>query len=292
MKLWSIIGNSQRLDGGAMFGNVPKAMWSKWLQPDEQNRIPLACRALLAEPINGKTVLFETGIGAFFDPKLRERFGVVEDRHVLLENLAAAGFQPDDIDVVVLSHLHFDHAGGLLQAWQPDAEPELVFNKARFVISRAAWERACDPHPRDRASFIPALIDLLRSSGRLELVDGEHCDSLGDAVRFHYSEGHTPGLLLSEIVGPGNHGGLLFCADLIPGRAWVHLPVTMGYDRYPEKLIDEKRALLIDLMQREVRLFFTHDAECALARVVSADGSRFSTDHEVTELHARALGEH
>lgn len=297
MKLWSIMGNSQRLDGGAMFGNVPKAMWSKWVEPDAENRIPLACRALLAQPINGKTVLFETGIGAFFEPKLRQRFGVVEDRHVLLESLAAAGFNPDDIDVVVLSHLHFDHAGGLLTAWKPDGPPELIFKRARFVVSRAAWTRACQPHPRDRASFIPELVDLLSSSGRLELVDGEHCDSLGDAVRFHYSEGHTPGLLLSEIVGreivgAENHGGLLFCADLIPGRAWVHLPVTMGYDRFPEKLIDEKRSLLTDLMQREVRLFFTHDAECALARVVSPDGKRFGTDHEVAELHARALGEH
>ena len=292
MKLWSILGNSQRLDGGAMFGNVPKAMWSKWVEPDAENRIPLACRALLAQPINGKTVLFETGIGAFFEPKLRQRFGVVEDRHVLLENLSAAGFAPEDIEVVVLSHLHFDHAGGLLSAYQANSEPELVFPNARFVVSEAAWQRACNPHFRDRASFIPELTGLLEASGRLERVDGEHCDSLGAAVRFHYSQGHTPGLLLSEIVGPDGHGGLLFCADLIPGRAWVHLPVTMGYDRYPEKLIDEKRELLSDLMQREVRLFFTHDAECALARVVSQDGKRFGTDHEVAELHARALGQH
>ena len=292
MKLWSILGNSQRLDGGAMFGNVPKAMWSQWVAPDEVNRVPLACRALLASPLNGKTVLFETGIGAFFEPKMRQRFGVVEDRHVLLKNLAAAGFSPDDIDVVVLSHLHFDHAGGLLNAWAADRQPELIFKKATFVVSQAAWERACQPHPRDRASFIPELTGLLKDSGRLELVDGEHCESLGRAVRFHFSDGHTPGLLLSEIVGSDNHGGLLFCADLIPGRAWVHLPVTMGYDRYPELLIDEKRELLNDLMRRDVRLFFTHDAECALARVVSADGKRFSTEHEVAELHARALGEH
>jgi glyoxylase-like metal-dependent hydrolase (beta-lactamase superfamily II) len=114
MKLWSIMGNSQRLDGGAMFGNAPRAMWSQWLPPDEQNRVPLACRTLLASPLNGKTVLFETGIGAFFEPKMRERFGVVEDRHVLLDSLAEAGFSHEDIDVVVLSHLHFDHAGGLL----------------------------------------------------------------------------------------------------------------------------------------------------------------------------------
>ena len=109
MKLWSLIGNSQKLDGGAMFGNVPRAMWAKWSPPDDENRIELACRALLASPLNGKTVLFEAGIGAFFEPKLRERYGVVEERHVLFDSLAAAGFKPEDIDVVVLSHLHFDH---------------------------------------------------------------------------------------------------------------------------------------------------------------------------------------
>ena len=91
MKLWSILGNSQKLDGGAMFGNVPKGMWEKWIRPDEQNRIPLACRALLADGLNGKRVLFETGIGAFFEPKLRDRYGVQEDRHVLLDSLRAAG---------------------------------------------------------------------------------------------------------------------------------------------------------------------------------------------------------
>ena len=118
MKLWSLMGNSQKLDGGAMFGNAPRALWGRWAAPDDENRIDLACRALLATPLNGRTVLFEAGIGAFFDPKLRERYGVVEDRHVLLDSLAAAGFKPSDIDVVVLSHLHFDHAGGLLQPYE------------------------------------------------------------------------------------------------------------------------------------------------------------------------------
>ncbi len=116
MKAWSLLGNSQKLDGGAMFGNAPKAMWEKWVQVDEQNRIDLACRALLVEGINGKRVLFETGVGAFFEPKLRERFGIQQAGHVLLDELAKIGFTDADIDVVVLSHLHFDHAGGLLGA--------------------------------------------------------------------------------------------------------------------------------------------------------------------------------
>ncbi len=294
MKLWSILGNSQQLDGGAMFGNAPRAMWANWLAPDEQNRIPLACRALLASPLNGKTVLFETGIGAFFEPKLRERYGVVEERHVLIESLRAAGFEHEDIEVVVLSHLHFDHAGGLLAPWQEGRAPELLFPNATFLVSAACWDRARAPHQRDRASFITELPDLLEASGRLELVDSTYSKTLGETVRFHYSDGHTPGLMLAEIVGPERiggeaHGGVVFCADLIPGRPWVHVPITMGYDRNAELLIDEKRDFLDDKLARNVHLFFTHDPECALAQVTRDAKGKFGTAHEVAELHARAL---
>ena len=163
MRISSIEGNRQWLDGGAMFGNAPR---------------------------------------------LRTQYGVFEDEHVLLRSLEARGISHEDID---------------------------------------AWERARNPHPRDRASFIPELTSLLESSGRLELVEGEYSPTLGSAVRFEFSHGHTPGLMLAEI---GGDGGIVFCADLIPARPWVHLPITMGYDRYPEQLVDEKRAFLEDKLGR------------------------------------------
>src|SRR5690606_6501625 len=147
----------------------------------------------------------------------------------------------------------------------------------RFIVGQRAWERAKNPHPRDRASFIPELNALLEASGRLELVAGERSALLGDAVRFGWSDGHTPGLMLAEI---GREGGFVFCSDLIPGRPWVHLPITMGYDRYPERLIDEKRAFLEDKIARGVRLYFTHDPACASALPVRDERGRYGVAAE------------
>lgn len=260
-----------------MFGNAPKPMWEKWIPPDERNRIPLACRCAVVRD-DDRVVLLESGIGAFFAPNLRERYGVVEDRHVLLESLRDIGISPEDVDVIVLSHLHFDHAGGILSAHREGEQPSLVFPNASYVVGAEAWQRAIQPHSRDRASFIPGLTDLLVTTGRLELAAGDRSELLGDGFRFHRSSGHTPGLLLTEVDMPA--GPVVFAADLIPGKAWVHLPITMGYDRYPEMLIDEKASLLTSLIERRGRLFFTHDPVTALATVAKDERGRFHTVDE------------
>lgn len=275
-RIWSIEGNHQKLDGGAMFGNAPRALWERWAVPDERNRIDLACRCLLVQD-GDRRILLEAGIGAFFSPTHRDRYGVLESEHVLLASLAAAGVTHEDIDVVVLSHLHFDHAGGLLSAWENGKSwtPKLLFPKAKFLVGRAAWDRARAPHSRDRASFVPELNAQLEASGRLELVDGPTSPTLGEGWTFHFSDGHTPGLMLAEVAG--SRGPIVFASDLIPGRAWVHTSISMGYDRFPELLLDEKRALLDNLVARRGRVFFTHDPECAMAWITRDEAGRYGS---------------
>ncbi|KIV65599.1 SoxH-like protein [Pseudomonas sp. FeS53a] len=271
--LTTLTGNSQKLDGGAMFGNAPRALWERWMAPDALNRIDLGCRALLVRE-GERNVLVETGIGAFFSPDLKQRYGVQESHHVLLDSLAAVGLGHADIDVVLLTHLHFDHAGGLLAPWEDGQPLRLLFPNARFITGRRQWQRACTPHARDRASYIPELLELLQASERLELLeDGEQSATLGADWRFHWSDGHTPGQLLPEVQMPD--GPVVFSGDLIPGAPWVHLPITMGYDRFPEGLIEEKEALLADLLARNGRLVFTHDPAVAIGRVTRDAKGRY-----------------
>lgn len=275
-KLYSIMGNAQRLDGGGMFGNVPKALWSRWLPADNNNQIPLASRCLLVQEEN-RNILFEVGVGAYMDELMRKRYGVQSPEHELLAALAELGLSHEDIDVVVLSHLHFDHAGGLLTAWQPNKMPALLFPHATFMVSEAAWERACNPHHRDKASYISYLPELLKNSDRLQLIcDDQQPCALGEGYRFIFSEGHTPGLLLTVIDLPDYP--LVFASDLIPGVPWVHLPVTMGYDRFAEKVIDEKEELLTWITKNNGCVFYYHDPKCALSKIAFDKNQRFEAE--------------
>ena len=275
-KLTSVLGNSQKLDGGSMFGNCPRAVWEKWLTPDDLGRVELACRCLLIEEDDGRKVLLETGIGAFFEPKLAARFGVEEpSSHKLLDNLGALGVKPSDIDVVVLSHLHFDHAGGLLPAFN-DIEKSgysLVFSNAKIVVGKDAFARGNNPHMRDKASFIPELMKLLQESQSLEIVEGSRSETLGDAYEFIYTDGHTPGQM--HTLFKGEQGSIFFCGDLVPGTAWVHIPITMGYDRYPEKLIDEKIKIMNRAVAEDWFIYYTHDPYIACSKIKKDDRGKY-----------------
>lgn len=265
MQLYSVLSNAFKLDGGAMFGNASKAVWERWLPADEQNRIRLATRALLVITQNEK-ILFETGIGAYMEPKYRDRYGVDEPGHMLLKSLDQKGISPADVTRIFVSHLHFDHAGGLLSAWQADKEPELLFPNANYYVGEAAWERATHPHPRDKASFIPLLNQQLEQSQRLILIKKGDVLSFDDLeLHFFHSDGHTPGLLCADL--RYGEDRLIYASDLIPGRFWVHLPISMGYDRFPELLIDEKNALLTSLVKENTRIFYAHDPDFAVSRV-------------------------
>jgi glyoxylase-like metal-dependent hydrolase (beta-lactamase superfamily II) len=275
MKLFSVEGNSQKLDGGAMFGNCPRPVWEKWIAADEKHRIKLACRCLLIQETSGRNVLLETGIGTFFEPKLRERFGVEGAEHQLLTSLAEIGLSPRDINVVVLSHMHFDHAGGALTGFAPGVDPSLVFPKASYVVGAEAWARALKPHSRDRASFIPELQGLIQKAGRLEVVTGSASTTLGASYTFYISNGHTPGLMLTRFEG-ASEGAITFMGDLVPGAPWVHLPITMGYDRFPELLIDEKEHVLSAIAKEGGTAFFTHDPQFSHAKITRDEKGKFS----------------
>lgn len=203
---------------------------------------------------------------------------------MLLDSLRAVGLTHEGIDVVVLSHLHFDHVGGLLAAWEENAPLRVLFPNATYVVGAQHWQRATHPHPRILHPRCRGIAGAERPAGK---SGGRAfaCARQGGALSI-FAGPHTPGLMLSEIAGPHAREGVVYCADLIPGTPWVHLPVTMGYDRAPETLIDEKHAFLDDKLTRGVRLFFTHDHATAMASPQRDERGRYG----VTDRQAHFSG--
>ena len=177
---------------------------------------------------------------------------------------------------MILSHPHLARAGGLLPTYRGRAagKKELVFPKAKFIVGADAWNRALHPHSRDKASFIPELTGLLKDSGRL-IVHGKDPLPTEISSRFEFIEtqGHTPGQM--HTLFKGDKQKVFFCGDLIPGRPWVHLPITMGYDRFPEKLIDEKAAVYQRAEKEHWLLFFTHDPSAPASEVKASATGKF-----------------
>jgi glyoxylase-like metal-dependent hydrolase (beta-lactamase superfamily II) len=278
MRVSSLSGNFIRLDAGTLFGHVPKALYHRWIAVDSEGRARLANRSLLVEDGTGR-ILLEAGVGTFFSPSLRRRYGVESSHHGLLRALANRDLSDEDIDWVILSHLHFDHAGGLLAPHDPDQAPRLLFPRARFLVTRDAWERSRRPHRRDQASFVNELPDLLEQSRRLVIVDDLATAErmLGERFRFRLSEGHTPGMLHTTVIG--ERASLFFGADLVPGCAWVHLPVTMGYDRHAELVVDEKARLYRDTDFSRTVLFYPHDPDVPASRIERNEEKFQSCDH-------------
>ena len=254
------------LDGGAMFGVVPKPLWAGRIAPDDRNRIPLAMRCLLLRG-HGRTILVDTGLGHKADAKFEEIYAVDHGHSTLAGSLAALGVAPADVTDVVLTHLHFDHAGGATER-APDGTLRLAFPAARFHVQRAHWAWAHES-VRERASFLAENLDPLKASGRLVLEDGEASPFPG--VSYVVVDGHTRAQQLVLVEGGADTGGaaapLLFAADLVPTAAHVPLLWVMAYDVEPLQTLREKERVLTRAAEEGWTVVFEHDPETAAARI-------------------------
>ncbi len=288
MKITSIPGHSFRLDGGSMFGNAPKEMWKKWFRADRKNRIRLGSRALLLST-GEMNILFETGIGCSYEPNVLDRFAIDKEETGITGNLKKAGFHEDEIDYVIISHLHFNHLGGLISKQKTGKTGwRFHFPRARYIFSLENFTHAEEPHPGDRSSFIEGITHDLKKTGRLLLVNEEKTHELGDFIEFHYTAGHTPGQLHS-IIDTGK-GKVLVAADLIPGIPWINLPITMGFDRFSEKLIDEKKVILDRAIDEKWLIFYTHDPSVAVSEISRDNRGRYIPVNEIKELRSFSPG--
>jgi glyoxylase-like metal-dependent hydrolase (beta-lactamase superfamily II) len=255
------------LDGGSMFGSVPKPLWSRTNPADERNRIRLAMRCVLLRG-HGRTVLVDVGLGDKLPDKLRDIYRV-EPEPSLEHSLSALGVRPADVTDVILTHLHFDHAGGSTRRGANGLEP--TFPSARWYLQRRNWDNAHAPNPRERASYMPENYDALETAGVLTLWDGPAQPWPG--IETMTTHGHTRGQQVVRVEGGGQVA--YFVADLIPTAAHVRIPYVMGYDMAAIETMEEKRVLLSRAAQERAWIVLDHDPDTALARPV-ADGDDFT----------------
>lgn len=261
-------GGIQRLDGGAMFGVVPKPLWEKRIAPDQRNRIGLALRCLLVEHPAG-LLLIDTGLGNKEDARFRDIYGVANagtgGRTLLEDGLAQAGYEAGAVQWVINTHLHFDHAGGntWTRAEAPGQPPQLTFPNATYLVQQGDLDFARRANERTRASYLPHNFEPVAEAGRFRLLAGDTTPFPGVSVRV--IPGHVP--FLQGILLEDRGERLFYLADLIPTRHHLPLPWIMGYDVEPLRTLETKRALLRQAIADEWLLFFEHDPDVIMARI-------------------------
>ncbi|MGE3275602.1 MAG: methylmalonyl-CoA epimerase [Vicinamibacterales bacterium] len=255
------------LDGGAMFGVVPRTLWERRLPPDDRNRIPLGMRPLLVRGA-GQTILIDAGCGDKMDAKSADIYGLERAYH-LDHSLAEAGLGAEDIDLVIASHLHFDHVGGFT-ARAADGRIVPRFPKARYVAHRGEWEDATHPHERNRASYLQENFVPLQEAGVLTLVDDGA--EIAPGIRYRRSGGHTMHHQVLMIESGGRTA--VFAADMFPTAVHVPDPWIMGYDLYPMDTLAFKKAFAREAIEREYLIYFEHDPSLAAGILRERDGKR------------------
>lgn len=239
------------LDGGAMFGVIPRQVWAHKVRPDDRNRIPLAIRPLLVK--GARTMLIDAGIGDKDDAKFQDMYGLDRTRH-LDHALASAGVSPEDIDLVLATHLHFDHSGGFTVR-DANGRVRPRFPRARYVVRRGEWDDATHPHARNRASYRPDNFLPLADAGVLDLVDDDQ--TIMPGVRVQRTGGHTAHHQIVWIESRGQSAA--FIGDLMPTTAHLPDPWIMGFDLYPMETLTAKRAFIEEATARDTLVLFEHD---------------------------------
>lgn len=252
-------------DGGVMFGVVPKSLWGRKLQADEQNRLPLGFNCYIVET-GEHTILLDTGGGDKLDARARERMKLPPQPRPLSESIAAAAIDPEQIDIVVNSHLHWDHCGGNTVLAAGTARP--AFPRATYYTRRGEWEHAHRRHPRDSVAYVDANYDPLVDSGRMRLLDGDN--EVAPGVWLRQAAGHTRDMMIVT----ASSGGETFCffTDLIPTAAHITPTWITAFDLYPLQSVDSKIHWLNAAARGNWICAFGHDSETAFARVAVREG--------------------